>query len=387
MQYHISSSGDDARDGLSPRTAWRSLTRAGKVSLAPGDSVLLERGSAWQEPFELRDWRGTPDAPLVIGAYGDGPLPVLRREGKVGDICLLLENPSHVEIRDLDCREACQGIVLHLTSPHAGVKISGCRFSAIKGLSYRGKEISGRFFVSSAGIMVSGTWGTEPLLDGLVIRDCTSSSGCNALWWVASMTDEQLRADSGVTSVRNFSASDCLCEDGCFGWWMFGVAGGKIERVTATKNGVAEFWAGNCAAGIEHCRDIEVNACEFSYCNRPGFDPDGCGLDLEGGGNERITVRNSRFAQNHGAGMMLYEKGGGNRDILVENCVFDQNCANQLKPGGFEVVLLGHNENVVFAGNKFRPRPGIAPLMNGNGTTTRGNETIAYQLTPRSELF
>jgi polygalacturonase len=161
----------------------------------------------------------------------------------------------------------------------------------------------------------------------------------------------------------------------------------SVERVIATKNGISEFWAGNTAAGIEHCRDVEVTDCEFSYCNRPVFNPDGCGLDLEGGGNRDIAVRNCRMALNHGAGLMLYDKGGGNRDVHIEGCTFDQNCANQLKPAGFEVVVLGHHEGLRLSGNKFRPRPGIAALMNGNGTVTDGNETLTYELNQRSEIF
>jgi len=387
MDFYLSTKGDDAFDGTAPDRAWRSVARAGRAAYSPGDRLLLQRGDRWCEPLELRGVQGAPGRPVVIGAYGEGPLPALRRTGAKGEICLLLEDCSHVEVRDLDLAEACQGLVIHLTAPQRDLSVTGCRFSRIQGLSYKGAEIDGRFFVSSAGIMVSGAWGKEPLLDGLTIRDCRSSDDCNALWWVASMTDEQLHGDSGVYAVRNFRASDCLCEGGCFGWWIFGVLGGTIERVVATKNGISEFWAGNTAAGIEHCRDIEVTDCEFSYCNRPVFNPDGCGLDLEGGGNCGIAVRNCRMALNHGAGLMLYDKGGGNRDVRIEDCNFDQNCANQLKPGGFEVVVLGHHEGLTLSGNKFRPRPGIAALMNGNGTVTRDNRTVTYELRPQTEVF
>jgi len=387
MDFHISNSGDDGRSGLSSGKAWRTLGRARSQIFEPGDRLLLERDSVWREMLELRGLRGVPGNPVVLGAYGKGAPPVLRRDGNRDEICVLLENPSHVTVENLDFSDACQGIVLHLTAPQREVCVSGCRFSRISGLSYRGAEVDGKFFVSSAGIMVSGEWGSEPLLDGLAIRDCRSSNDCNALWWVSSMQDEQLRDGSGVYSVRNFQASDCVCEGGCFGWWIFGVQGGKIERVTATKNGISEFWAGNTAAGIEHCHDILVEDCEFSYCNRPVFNPDGCGLDLEGGGNRNIVVRNCRIGFNHGAGMMLYDKGGGNSEIRIEGCRFDQNCANQLKPGGYEIVLLGHNEAVLIENNTFRPRPGIAPVLGGNGAILRDNHSIRYELTAVKESF
>ena len=42
---HVDSAGgDDAADGASPATAWRTLDRVNKATLAPGDRVLFKRG-------------------------------------------------------------------------------------------------------------------------------------------------------------------------------------------------------------------------------------------------------------------------------------------------------------------------------------------------------
>ena len=47
--FHVDAvRGDDAQDGLKPETAWRSLTRVNRASLAPGDQVLFRRGQAWR---------------------------------------------------------------------------------------------------------------------------------------------------------------------------------------------------------------------------------------------------------------------------------------------------------------------------------------------------
>ena len=48
--YYISSTGSDTAAGTSPSTAWRSLNRTTRgPALAPGDSILLERGSTWYD--------------------------------------------------------------------------------------------------------------------------------------------------------------------------------------------------------------------------------------------------------------------------------------------------------------------------------------------------
>ncbi len=70
--------GNDARDGLSPSTAWKTwLPFPGKAQ--PGSALLLKRGAVFTLPLPLVS--GSPTAPVVYGAYGDGPKPVL--EGSV----------------------------------------------------------------------------------------------------------------------------------------------------------------------------------------------------------------------------------------------------------------------------------------------------------------
>jgi hypothetical protein len=75
---HVSSStGVDGQDGLSPETAIKTIRR-GQALLRNerGDRLLLKRGDTFDETFGGWNKSGhSPDAPLVIGAYGDGPRP------------------------------------------------------------------------------------------------------------------------------------------------------------------------------------------------------------------------------------------------------------------------------------------------------------------------
>ena len=67
--------GNDARDGLSPDAAWRSLDRVNKAALRPGDRVLLRRGGTWRGQIKAQS--GSPAGAVFYGAYGEGEKPLL----------------------------------------------------------------------------------------------------------------------------------------------------------------------------------------------------------------------------------------------------------------------------------------------------------------------
>ena len=82
MYYYLDSrEGDDSADGRSPQTAWRSLAKANTRTFAPGDSLLLRRGCSWLGETLAPRGSGTPEAPILIDAYGEGEQPLIDRRG------------------------------------------------------------------------------------------------------------------------------------------------------------------------------------------------------------------------------------------------------------------------------------------------------------------
>jgi hypothetical protein len=76
--YYVSHNGDDANNGTSTGTPWRSIARVQQHmnNLLPGDQVLFERGGIY--PGKLDIWKsGTSAQPLVFGAYGTGDDPII----------------------------------------------------------------------------------------------------------------------------------------------------------------------------------------------------------------------------------------------------------------------------------------------------------------------
>ena len=68
--YYVSNDGDDAADGRTPETAWRTLARAGAAALRPGDGVRFRRGDLFRGQLIARPGVG-------YGAYGAGDKPRL----------------------------------------------------------------------------------------------------------------------------------------------------------------------------------------------------------------------------------------------------------------------------------------------------------------------
>ena len=73
--YYVSAiSGNDANDGTSQSTPWKSLDKVNAIvpDLQPGDAVLLEYGSQFTDQYlHITDVAGTPDKPITVSAYGD----------------------------------------------------------------------------------------------------------------------------------------------------------------------------------------------------------------------------------------------------------------------------------------------------------------------------
>ncbi|MDO5580770.1 MAG: hypothetical protein Q4G69_06515 [Planctomycetia bacterium] len=73
--YVDSSTGSDDRDGLSPKTAWKTIDKVNQAEIKPGDKILFVRGGLWRETLLPKS--GEEGNPIYYGAYGKGDLPKL----------------------------------------------------------------------------------------------------------------------------------------------------------------------------------------------------------------------------------------------------------------------------------------------------------------------
>ena len=80
-EYYLDAiDGRDRNPGRTSAKAWKTLRRARRQALGPGDSLLLRRGCSLGEPLRLRG-SGRPGRPITVAAYGSGPRPRLAPGG------------------------------------------------------------------------------------------------------------------------------------------------------------------------------------------------------------------------------------------------------------------------------------------------------------------
>ena len=121
--YYVSSMhGDDNNDGTSSQKPFQTLDKINALTLHPGDQVLLEKGSTFENQFLHIKGSGDKLHPIQIASYGQGDKPQIHTNGKgvwYQDYGKSLDNPRHkyqgnvsssillndveyIEIRDLE---------------------------------------------------------------------------------------------------------------------------------------------------------------------------------------------------------------------------------------------------------------------------------------------
>lgn len=121
--YYVSSTdGKDTNNGLSENNAFKTLDKINEIKLQPGDKVLLEKGSVFENQALHLKGSGSKEAPIEVSAYGEGDRPKINTNGHgqwelnygkhldnqnhkwKGTVSssILLEDVEYVEIRGLE---------------------------------------------------------------------------------------------------------------------------------------------------------------------------------------------------------------------------------------------------------------------------------------------
>lgn len=124
--YYVSSSnGDDLNLGTAPAWPWKTLKRASKAKLQPGDKLLFRNGDTFSGMLKL-DVQGDTENKIVIGAYShmqqqnkeDASRPVL--DGQGAEASVLLTNPAYIVVRDLELTNKDGHFGIRLTAQNCG---------------------------------------------------------------------------------------------------------------------------------------------------------------------------------------------------------------------------------------------------------------------------
>ena len=107
-RYVDATSGDDAADGTTPATAWKTLAKVNAQTFGPGSSILFKNGEAWTGPL-IPSGSGAEGAPVTIGRYGEGDARPLI-EGKGAAFAVFLFNSEYWEITGLEITNFQEGV-------------------------------------------------------------------------------------------------------------------------------------------------------------------------------------------------------------------------------------------------------------------------------------
>lgn len=342
--YHIDSkAGNDANDGLTEATAWKTLAKANATTFASGSRLLLKAGSSWTGQLQPRG-AGTKDSPNRIGMYGTGARPLIAANGAYSAVRLL--NQPYWEIADLEITNKATD-----WGDYHGIAIDGKDFGTIEHTYIRNCHIHDVHGVvawignsnstGDAGVIDDAGWdaskhsggivfdvttsnGTKTrfddiLIEGNVIQDC-SFAGISikqvqgSVGWGgrSSATDSKWYPHTNLV-IRDNYLSQYDNDHGCNTIYVTNVRGGLIERNVCERSGVS-------AIELYFTDDIVVQENEvfktIRRCNSADFN----GLDADKGTTKTVFQRN--YVHDNGDGILFCQFAFGDAVVrynIVQN--------------------------------------------------------------------
>ena len=300
--FYVSPSGDDAADGRTAQTAWRTLQRANGRVFAPGETLLLAGGAAFTGPlyFDAAD-AGDPARPVVVASYGTGRATIVATASAGVNVY----NTASISLRDLvvvgqgGAYRAQSGISLYNDLP-GGRRLANVRVAGV--------DVSG----FKIGIALGGGRGASGFSDVLVSDSALHDNMEAGFISYGPAFDPRAPsyAHTGVHLLRvqartNLGDPDNLVRNTGNGIVLGSVSGGVVEHSVAQGNG-ARCRAPEGPAGIwAYDSTRVVLRRNVSFSNRSGGPADGDGFDLDQNVSASVMEGNLSY-DNDGAGYLLW---------------------------------------------------------------------------------
>ena len=300
--YLDCSGGNDAADSLTTGTAWRTVARADSFNFQPGDSLLLRRGSRCEGMLWPKG-SGNEEAPIRVGAYGEGGLPIIV--GGAESAGLRLSNQQYWEIENL---EVVGGSPYGI---HIGGNVPAMRHFRLTNVVVH--DVSGTPVTKDSGLVVIAPddHATSQIDD--VILDGVTAYGTSE-WAGVIVNGGGFDATSGDdhgdhVEVRNSMVHD-VAGDGIL---LARVSHGVLEHNVAWYTGMQETQTIGTPNAIWEwrCRDCRVEYNEGYFTDSPGVD--GGVFDIDYGDENNLLAHNfAHDSQGYCLSVFGAEGSGGN---------------------------------------------------------------------------
>src|SRR6266700_887853 len=305
--YYIDcSAGSDKAAGTSVATAWGTLNKVAATTFAPGDSILFKRATRCTGQLSPKG-SGDPERPIRIGAYGNGPLPVISAGDS--DAAIKLFNQQHWVLETLETTGG---------NPY-GVFVSGTQ-GELRGFVLKNlvvHDVGGEPKSKSTGLVVftvpEGTRMQDILVDGITAYKTTK--------WVGIIVNGASRENRIRNVIIRNSIVHDIYGDGIV---MFSVEDGLIERSAAWLTGLqpVEHIGTPNAIWTWTCRRCTVRQTEGFFIDSPGVD--GGVDDIDYGNDDNIVEENyGHDAMGYCAAVFAAEKQITTNSIIRRNLCID----------------------------------------------------------------
>lgn len=221
--YYIDSinGSDETGDGLSPKTAWKTVPVT-DVALQAGDQVLFRRGGTYECTLTMWNSSGTKDAPIKISAFGEGEKPLLYTDKNTE--VLRLFDCSYVTVSDLEITAHNGGGIWINTASCAseGITLDNLTIHDIQNYKVTARDgLHAGAAVARACVMVKGLPASSLYpVNGLTVTNCEMYDCGNgiSLWGAfdqskgSPFNDDELK-DCGPVYNERALIKDCYFHD------------------------------------------------------------------------------------------------------------------------------------------------------------------------------
>jgi len=361
--YYVSPSGDDANDGLSPLTAWKTIAKVNSFTFAGGDTILFEGGKVFNDAI-LHCKSGTAGNRITYGSYGGSRATIQSNNA----YCITIDDVSYVVVRDLIVQGTNQ--VEEYWGPDGvsiGVGYGSSTTIACTDINLINLKINGYAGGSGIGIW---SYAATSTISNILIEGCEISGCCNGIWATLAETGNT-NTYTGITvrnckAYNNFGVYNYSDNWSGSGIVLAGCNNSLIEECEAYGNG----WSNGSGFGGPHgiwmaeCSNCVIRNCE-SHHNGTGTVGarrlDGGGFDIDGG-CQNCVVEYCYSHDNAGCGYALFEYGSPRAAFtgnVIRYCISVADCRLSAM-GGISIwtVEAGftnnriHNNLVIIDSNK-----------------------------------
>jgi hypothetical protein len=343
--------GNDASDGTSAATAWKTLSKINATTFQPGNRICLKAGGSWTGQLAPKG-SGSNGAPIVIDQYGTGPKPIIAA-GTGDAAAVYLLNQQYWEMNDLEVTNKksavgdLRGISINGrdggTLNHIYIRncyvhdvtgevnwIGGDTANNAPGVTFQtgwdaSKHTGGIVFDVQAGSANVKTKFDDVLVESNTVADCSFGGivlkqlDGTAHWGTRSSANSSTWFPHTNVTIRGNYISQLNTNLGCNAIYMTDVQNGVIEQNVC--NG-----AGTSAIELDYTDSVTVQKNEAFGTKVKAGGADSNGIDTDRGTTKTVIQYN--YLHENGDGILLCQLSFG--DSVIRYNIIQNNSRYQI---------------------------------------------------------